>query len=663
MEAGVMKLLICVLLLWVGPCFGNHEQQDHLYGVNYESFLTQINSSKRVPHYIDAHGKEGTNFNLDENGMPYIICESLNNTCNGTEEECTQPIRCYQERRSHRLGCMAVFVYNTTELSKMPENKRIPPEAAMLKGCWTQDESELRECEEHSECVANTRKTGTYGRAAKFCCCRTHHCNRNLTFYSDVVPKNIIVSDPRFVFFDNVHWLSRFLLSTDFFAVAALLILVILFLFGLCFAVWLYRKRQRRKTNITLKPYDCEDDYSHGIGEITDEGTQLLKEAKGASLKEILLSNEHMMQHISSGHFSDVHSMNIAEATGNRIIAKVAVKRYNASDLDCWINEQEIYAIKALRQKPEIVAFICAFRHDDKYWFVTKYYENGSVYDYLKEKKLDVVNASKLLVTMLSGLAFLHEEFFFEGEVKPTIVHRDIKSKNVLVDSDHTALIGDFSLSIKCENGRMGTEENQSQVGTRRYMSPEVLEGATEFTGFAFQQIDVYAAALVIWEVMSRTLLPDCVDDSVPEYMLPYQQEAGEAPTLGKMREIVVMGRSRPKSRPALFENPITGQIMKTMQDMWDSEPDGRITSSCARDRLVHVYQMSSGVVVEQVYKSSEQYQSGTSLNGTSRACSTSGAASETGATIPIGQLQAEYNELQSSTNTSMTDFEIARCP
>ncbi len=45
------------------------------------------------------------------------------------------------------------------------------------------------------------------------------------------------------------------------------------------------------------------------------------------------------------------------------------------------------------------------------------------------------------------------------------------------------------------------------QVGTRRYMAPEVLEGATEFSAFAFRQIDVYAAALILWELMSRTLI------------------------------------------------------------------------------------------------------------------------------------------------------------
>lgn len=47
------------------------------------------------------------------------------------------------------------------------------------------------------------------------------------------------------------------------------------------------------------------------------------------------------------------------------------------------------------------------------------------------------------------------------------------------------------------------------KVGTRRYMSPEVLEGATEFTAFAFRQIDVYAAALVLWEILSRTALSE----------------------------------------------------------------------------------------------------------------------------------------------------------
>lgn len=46
-------------------------------------------------------------------------------------------------------------------------------------------------------------------------------------------------------------------------------------------------------------------------------------------------------------------------------------------------------------------------------------------------------------------------------------------------------------------------------------MSPELLEGATEFSSFAFQQIDVYAAALVVWEILFRTQIPDTVEGNI----------------------------------------------------------------------------------------------------------------------------------------------------
>ena len=42
------------------------------------------------------------------------------------------------------------------------------------------------------------------------------------------------------------------------------------------------------------------------------------------------------------------------------------------------------------------------------------------------------------------------------------------------------------------------------QVGTRRYMAPEVLEGAINFNRDAFLRIDMYACGLVLWELMAR---------------------------------------------------------------------------------------------------------------------------------------------------------------
>ena len=46
------------------------------------------------------------------------------------------------------------------------------------------------------------------------------------------------------------------------------------------------------------------------------------------------------------------------------------------------------------------------------------------------------------------------------------------------------------------------------QVGTRRYMAPEVLEGAINFNRDAFLRIDMYACGLVLWELLSRCTGP-----------------------------------------------------------------------------------------------------------------------------------------------------------
>ena len=65
--------------------------------------------------------------------------------------------------------------------------------------------------------------------------------------------------------------------------------------------------------------------------------------------------------------------------------------------------------------------------------------------------------ALRIVTSMMSGLAFLHEEAKpgVDGDIfKPTIVHRDFKSRNVLLQKGLVACIADFGLAMRCENGR-----------------------------------------------------------------------------------------------------------------------------------------------------------------------------------------------------------------
>lgn len=67
------------------------------------------------------------------------------------------------------------------------------------------------------------------------------------------------------------------------------------------------------------------------------------------------------------------------------------------------------------------------------------------------------------------------------------------------------------------------------QVGTRRYMAPEVLEGAINFQRDAFLRIDMYALGLVLWELASRCKAADGED---PPGHLVQTSQTGRQPTL-----------------------------------------------------------------------------------------------------------------------------------
>lgn len=97
-------------------------------------------------------------------------------------------------------------------------------------------------------------------------------------------------------------------------------------------------------------------------------------------------------------------------------------------------------------------------------------------------------------------------------------------------------------------------EFNHFQVGTRRYMAPEILEGAISFRKDAFLRIDMYACGLVLWELLSRN---SCSDQPPDEYQLPFEEEAGSHPTLEDMQELVVMKKLRPTIKNHWLQHPV----------------------------------------------------------------------------------------------------------
>uniref|UniRef100_A0A8C2QQ51 Serine/threonine-protein kinase receptor n=1 Tax=Capra hircus TaxID=9925 RepID=A0A8C2QQ51_CAPHI len=200
--------------------------------------------------------------------------------------------------------------------------------------------------------------------------------------------------------------------------------------------------------------------------------------------------------------------------------------------------------------------------------------------------------------TMARGLAYLHEDIpgLKDGH-KPAISHRDIKSKNVLLKNNLTACIADFGLALKFEAGK-SAGDTHGQVGTRRYMAPEVLEGAINFQRDAFLRIDMYAMGLVLWELASRCT---AADGPVDEYMLPFEEEIGQHPSLEDMQEVVVHKKKRPVLRDYWQKHAGMAMLCETIEECWDHDAEARLSAGCVGERITQMQRLTNIITTEDI--------------------------------------------------------------
>ncbi len=137
---------------------------------------------------------------------------------------------------------------------------------------------------------------------------------------------------------------------------------------------------------------------------------------------------------------------------------------------------------------------------------VMKFYELGCLADYLDHHTISKHQMLNILQSVADAIEFLHHPFYTHfGKNHNGIAHRDLKTRNILVaDNSGTCVVGDFGLSVMGDDF-VKDADIKIQVGTKRYMAPEVL-GMTlspiEFCSFCLA--DIYGYGLVMWEVMQR---------------------------------------------------------------------------------------------------------------------------------------------------------------
>lgn len=204
-----------------------------------------------------------------------------------------------------------------------------------------------------------------------------------------------------------------------------------------------------------------------------------------------------------------------------------------------------------------------------------------------------------MAISIARGLSHLHTKIQKADMLKTCICHRDLNSRNILVKADLSCCLCDFGFAMKVNGsrydyqGEMILAETKSiyEVGTVRYMAPEILEGAVNLRDCetSLKQIDVYSLGLVLWELCMR-----CQDFYPPEmqtpaYKAPFEAETGAHPSFDQMRSLVLQHKARPMF-PVFWGGGVAAHASKEIcEDLWDHDPDARLTSLCVEERLIEI--------------------------------------------------------------------------
>jgi tRNA A-37 threonylcarbamoyl transferase component Bud32 len=146
---------------------------------------------------------------------------------------------------------------------------------------------------------------------------------------------------------------------------------------------------------------------------------------------------------------------------------EVAVKRFikQRLDEDTMLRFREEAAMMAELRHPNVVLFIGACVRSPNMCIITEWIPKGSLRDVLTNHSVKFPWPTRLRVLhgIVLGLSYLHSQ-------SPPIMHRDLKSSNVLVDESWNAKIADFGFArIKEENVTM------TKCGTPAWIAPEVV--------------------------------------------------------------------------------------------------------------------------------------------------------------------------------------------
>ncbi|TKY74503.1 Receptor protein kinase HSL1 [Spatholobus suberectus] len=153
----------------------------------------------------------------------------------------------------------------------------------------------------------------------------------------------------------------------------------------------------------------------------------------------------------------------------------------------------EVETLGSIRHK-NIVKLYCCFSSLDCSLLVYEYMPNGTLWDSLHKGLvlLDWPTRYRIALGIAQGLAYLHHDLLLP------IIHRDIKSTNILLDVDYQPKVADFGIA-KVLQARGGKDSTTTVIaGTYGYLAPEFA-----YSSRATTKCDVYSFGVILMELLT----------------------------------------------------------------------------------------------------------------------------------------------------------------
>ncbi|KAH9833041.1 uncharacterized protein C8Q71DRAFT_878937, partial [Rhodofomes roseus] len=274
-------------------------------------------------------------------------------------------------------------------------------------------------------------------------------------------------------------------------------------------------------------------------------------ESLGLEDREIPPDKLTKLEKIGSGGFKDV------------FIGKFKGRRVAIAEFRGQLSEMDIKELKLLGDfdHPNIVKFLGVSipenTKETPVMIVSELCSNGDLFDYVRNvNPPSLYRVLSIMLDIAQGLEYLHTR-------KPSIIHRDCKSSNILITSKGIAKITDFGLAKVKQSTRSMV---RSLVGTVNWQAPELWHPHPKYN----HKVDVFSCAMVYWEMLQW---------HVPNKKFPWEGMNEHA-----IYDIVGHKRQRPSISG--LRKHWCPEIVDLMERMWAHEPNERPTMTQVVEEL-----------------------------------------------------------------------------